>query len=394
MAPVAADRGTPQTGTGPANHRPDPPGALRVAVLMGGANTERYVSLSSGLAVAHALRGLGYAVAELDSATPLVDPSVAPEDRFATTEVAVLSDRPVGPTADQPPSRDEIARLRARQEAGVLAPGILPVLEAADVVFITVFGDEGEAGATQAYLDAHGIVYTGPPAAACALTFDKVATKERVSAAGVRAPAGHVARPHRMDTDLADLTIDPPWIVKPVAGGSTLGLSQVDDASDLPAAVTKACAGGSDALVEEFVPGRDFTIGALGDQVFEVVETISHRELYDYTAKYRPGASSKRVPAELTPAQTAEVRELTRHVHDVLELGSSSSRTDFRLDPQGRWWFFEVNPLPGMTPTSSYPISAAAAGLDFPHLCEELVRRAVLEVEALPAPPMGTGRAT
>lgn len=356
---------------------PGPSDPQRVAVLMGGANTERYVSLSSGLAVGHALRTLGYAVAELDSAMPVRDPDVPAAARFTTATIATVSDRPVAPTAEAPPGADEIARLRAGQQGGVLAPGILPVLENADVVFLTVFGDEGESGAIQAYLDAKGLVYTGPTAAVCALTFDKAATKSRVAVGGVRGPAGHVVRRRHVRADLGALTIGPPWIVKPVAGGSTIGLSAVTERASLPAAVQRACASGGDALIEALIPGRDFTVGVLGDRVFAVVETISHRPLYDYAAKYRPGASSKRVPAQLTAAQTDEVRALARRAHDLLGVGATSSRSDFRLDPHGRLWFFELNPLPGLTPTSSYPISAAAEGIDFPQLCHQLVQRAV-----------------
>lgn len=351
----------------------------RVAVLMGGANTERNVSLSSGLAVAHALRSLGYPVAELDSATPL-PPHVDTDRLFSADEPTVASSRPVAPTAAAPPTTAELARLRAGQDAGVAAPGVLEACRAADVVFVTVFGDEGEAGATQAFLDRHGIAYTGPSADVCARSFDKARTKRVVAAHGVPSPRGHVVRAARAAQDLDALALPRPWIVKPVAGGSTLGLSHVTRRADLPAAVARATAGGCDALVEEFVSGRDFTIGVLDDRVFPVVEISTERALYDYAAKYQPGASSKRVPARLTRAEHDEVRRLTRTVHDALGIGATSSRSDFRRDRQGRFWFLEVNPLPGMTPTSSYPISAAADGVEFPQLCEALVRLAVTSV--------------
>jgi D-alanine-D-alanine ligase len=359
------------------NHRAST--SLRIAVLMGGANTERHVSLSSGLAVSRALRTLGHAVAPVDSAASPVVPDQPPETAFLTAEVEPedVPDTPMAPSVTAPPDLSSLAQVRAGQEEGVLAPGLLPILAAADVVFLTVFGDEGESGATQRFLDRHGIVYTGPSAEVCALTFDKAATKRVLAERGFLTPAWLVVRRDAVDAGLASLSIPGPWIVKPVAGGSTIGLSYVEDRADLPAAVGLASAEGADALIEEFVPGRDFTIGVLGDRVFAVVEAMTDRELYDYTAKYTPGAADKKVPADLTPDQTAEVRRLTGQVHHALGIGDTSSRADFRLGPDGRFTFFEINPLPGLTPTSSYPISVLAEGLDFPNLCDELVRRAL-----------------
>jgi D-alanine-D-alanine ligase len=352
--------------------------SLRIAVLMGGANTERNVSLSSGTAVVRALRGLGHAVAHVDSAAAPVIPGQDPQDAFLTTEVPEedLAATPVAPTATAPPDLGALAMVRATQQDGVLARGLLPILQHADVVFITVFGDEGESGATQRLLDARGIAYTGPSAELCELTYDKAATKAVLAPHGILGPEGHVVRIGHEAADLAALRVPAPWIVKPVAGGSTIGLTHVEDEKDLPAAVALASAAGQHALIEEFVVGRDFTIGVLGDRVFSVVEAITDRDLYDYEAKYTPGESRKQVPADLSSEQTAELRALTGQVHERLGIGDTSSRSDFRLGPDGRFRFFEVNPLPGLTPTSSYPLSAAADGIDFPHLCQELALRA------------------
>jgi D-alanine-D-alanine ligase len=351
---------------------------LRIAVLMGGANSERNVSLSSGLAVSRALRGLGHAVAPVDSAASPVVPDEPPEAAFLTAEVEPedLAATPMAPSVSAPPALESLAEVRDHQEEGVLAPGLLPILRAADVVFLTVFGDEGESGATQRFLDRYGIVYTGPPAEVCALTFDKEATKQALVDEGILTPAWHRVRVDHQAEDLQALNVPGPWIVKPVAGGSTIGLTHVTDPVNLPAAVRLASAAGADALIEEFVPGGDFTIGALGDEVFAVVEAHTDRDLYDYEAKYTPGLSSKRAPAHLSDELTAELRQLTGEVHRILGIGDTTSRSDFRLGPDG-FTFFEVNPLPGLTPTSSYPISARACGHEFPELCEEIAYRAL-----------------
>ncbi|TVP68944.1 MAG: ATP-grasp domain-containing protein [Nitriliruptor sp.] len=364
---------------------------LRIAVLMGGANSERYASLSSGVAIARALRWVGHAVAAVDSAQAPIVADRRVDHAFLTAEVEQedIPETPVSPTVAIPPDLDALAEVRSRQEDGVMAPGLLPILAAADVVFVTTFGDEGEMGNSQRYLEQHAIVYTGPTPEVCDLTFDKVRTKELVTEHGIDTPAWHLVRRDRIEEDLRELTLPGPWIVKPHAGGSTIGLSKVDDPAQLPAACRLAIAEGRDALIEEFVPGRDLTIAALGDRVFAIVEPLSDHEVFSYEAKYTPGESRKEVPANLSPEDTARVRRLTGQVHQVLGIGEATSRADFRLAADGRLVFLETNPLPGMTPRSSYPMSAAAEGMSFPELCEDIVVRALRRAGRSVAEPQG-----
>jgi D-alanine-D-alanine ligase len=352
---------------------------LRIAVLMGGANSERYGSLSTGTAIARALRWVGHAVAAVDSAqAPLaVDRDV--EHAFTTAEVeeADVPDAPIAPTVATPPDLEALASVRAQQEDGVLAPGVLEVLRAADVVFVTVFGDEGELGRTQRVLERHGIPFTGPTPDVCELTFDKARSKEAVVAHGIDTPAWHVVRRDHIEADLADLTVPGPWIVKPRFGGSTIGLSKVTDPADLAAACELASRENPDALIEEFVAGRDLTIASIGDRVFSVVEPLSDADVFTYEAKYTPGESRKECPADLTDADTARVRRITGEANQALGLQDAPSRVDFRLAPDGRLVFLETNPLPGMTARSSFPLSAAASGVGFSELCEDIVVRAL-----------------
>jgi D-alanine-D-alanine ligase len=352
---------------------------LRIAVLMGGANTERYASLSTGTAIARALRWIGHAVAAVDSAQSPVLTDRDVEHAFLTSEVEEVDvpETPIAPTVASPPDLEQLARVRARQEEGVLAPGLLPILGAADVVFVTVFGDEGESGSTQRFLDKHGIAYTGPTPDVCELTFDKARTKEVVAAHGIETPAWHTVRRDHIEDDLAGLEVPGPWIVKPLAGGSTVGLSMVHSADELPVACEQASAEERDILIEEFVPGRDLTVAVLGDRVFAIVEPLTDRDVFDYAAKYTPGEARKEVPADLPPATTDEVRRLAGETHRILGIGDTTSRADFRLADDGRLVFLETNPLPGMTARSSYPLSVGAEGVGFPELCEEIVVRAL-----------------
>ncbi len=354
-------------------------GPLRIAVLMGGANSERYASLSTGVAIARALRWVGHSVASVDSAqAPLtVDRDV--EHAFLTAEVAEedVPEAPLAPTVGAPPDLEALAEIRKGQEDGVMAPGLLPILKAADVVFVTTFGDEGEIGNTQRYLEKHDIVYTGPTPDVCELTFDKVRSKEVVAEHGIDTPAWYEVRRDHIDEDLRELSMPGPWVVKPLGGGSSYGLSMVHDVEELPEACRRAVAEGQNALIEEFVAGRDLTIAALGERVFAIVEPLSDEEVFSYEAKYTPGESRKEVPANLSPEDTARVRRVTGEVHQALGIGEATSRSDFRLAPDGRLVFLETNPLPGMTPRSSFPQSAAAEGVTFPQLCEDIVVRAL-----------------
>ena len=365
--------------------------SLRIAVLMGGANSERYASLSSGVAIARALRWVGHAVAAVDSAQAPILADRGMEQAFLTAEVEAddIPETPLAPTVATPPDLEVLAEVRARQEDGVMAPGLLPILTAADVVFVTTFGDEGEMGNSQRYLEQHGIVYTGPTPDVCALTFDKVRSKELVAAHGIDTPAWHLVRREHIEEDLRELTLPGPWIIKPHAGGSTIGLTKVDDPAELPAACRLATAEDRDALIEEYVPGRDLTIAALGDRVFAIVEPLSDHEIFSYEAKYTPGEARKEVPANLSPEDTSRVRRLTGEVHEVLGIGEATSRADFRLAADGRLVFLETNPLPGMTPRSSYPMSAAAEGVSFPELCEDIVVRALRRAGRSVAEPQG-----
>lgn len=364
---------------------------LRIAVLMGGANTERFGSLSTGTAIARALRWVGHAVASVDSAQAPLAVDRDPDHAYTTAEVeeADIPDAPVAPTVATPPDLEALAAIRAQQEEGVLAPGVLEVLRAADVVFVTVFGDEGELGRTQRVLERHGIVYTGPTPELCELTFDKARSKEVVAAHGIDTAAWHVVHRDHIEADLAELTIPGPWIVKPRSGGSTIGLTKVEDPADLPAACELASRENPDALIEEFVAGRDLTIAAIGDRVFAVVESVSEGDVFSYEAKYTPGGSRKECPADLTDKDTARVRRTTGEVNHALGLEEATSRVDFRLAPDGRLVFLETNPLPGMTTRSSFPLAAAAYGLSFSQVCEAIVVQALRRAGRSVAEPQG-----
>ena len=336
-------------------------------MLMGGANTERDVSLASGIEVASALRTAGHDVANVDIVTE-VDSSDGIDALFVPTD-------PPGWEIDvdrEPPGPDEIARLRGRDPNTVFAPGVLDVCRRADLVYPLVYSDEGEGGYIQAVLELCDLPYVGPNPLGCSISFDKVTAKRLCRDGGLATPAWRVLGagdgPEAVD-------VDGPWVVKPVRGGSTIGVALAGDRDELARAIASSRAYGADALVETRIDGREFSLGVIGDDPLAVVEISTDGELFDYVAKYQEGRAREVCPAPQTEAHRTQLQQLAVEAHRLLAQGShAASRMDFLQDDDGRFYFLECNGLPGMTATSLFPKSAAGAGMDLSQVCDRIVR--------------------
>ena len=165
-------------------------------------------------------------------------------------------------------------------------------------------------------------------------------------------------------------------IVKPSKQGSTVGLSIVKHASELAQAVADAFEHDDEVMIEQFIAGRELTVGILGDDVLPVGEIISKNEIYDYEAKYTPGMAVEEFPAKLTQAEAETVQRFAKKAFDALKL-RGYARIDFRMATDGTFYCLEANTLPGMTQTSLIPQAAAAAGISFPELCDRVVQIAL-----------------
>jgi D-alanine-D-alanine ligase len=152
----------------------------------------------------------------------------------------------------------------------------------------------------------------------------------------------------------------------------------VREASQLEAAIEEAYRFDDEVMVERFVPGRELTVPVLGQQALPVGEIIAKREIFDYECKYQPGMAEETFPAPISPEQTQVVQRLALAAHRALKL-RGYSRIDFRLDAQGGLWCLEANTLPGMTAASLFPKGAAAAGIGFAQVCEQICRLALQE---------------
>ncbi len=237
----------------------------------------------------------------------------------------------------------------------------------ADVVFPVLHGRQGEGGELQALLDSAGIAYVGSGLLGSALAMDKDVSKRLFRAADVPTPdwATWPAGP----TEVAGLGL--PMIVKPIKVGSTVGLSVVESLDDIEHAVALAQEYDDEVMFEAYLPGREFTVGVLGEEALAVGEIIPQHDIFDYECKYTPGMTQEIFPADIAPELAVRLRGLALAAHRALKL-RDFSRIDFRLGADGTPYCLEANTLPGLTPTSLLPQSAAAVGMDFPTLCERI----------------------
>lgn len=332
---------------------------LKVAVLFGGTSSERDVSIASGSQVVQALREAGHEVVAVDTATGVLD---------AGAERQLMR----GNVPDIPPEEEALDLLRTGDATSLVSA---PELDGVDVLFLALHGGTGEGGTLQALLDLTGLPYTGSGMLGSAMAMDKDIAKRLMLFAGVPT-APWLMAPVLMED--VQQRVGFPCVVKPSKQGSTVGLTVVKQAEDLEAAVDLAAKFDDEVMIEAFVPGREFTVPILGNDALPVGEIVTSREIFDYEAKYQPGGADEIFPADLTGAQVIEVQSLALKVHTALKL-RGFSRVDFRLDQEGVFWCLEANTLPGMTAASLFPKGAAAAGISFPEVCEQLCRIAIAE---------------
>ena len=327
---------------------------MKVAVLFGGTSAERDVSIASGSQVVQGLRAGGHDVIAVDMARGLLN--AADEQRFLESGVAA-----------EPPREEELAVIRSGSTELTKAGALKDV----DVVFLALHGGTGEDGTIQAFLDLAGVAYTGSGHAGSAAAMDKDLSKHLFRAAGIPTPDWLMAP---LPADEVKACLGLPVVVKPNKQGSTIGLIVVRRSEDLDAAVRTALQYDDEVMFEQFIAGREFTVGILRNTALAVGEIIPERaEIFDYESKYQAGGAREIFPAEISDACAHECRALALRAHRALKL-SDYSRVDFRMNAEGAFFCLEVNTLPGMTATSLLPQSAAAVGISFSELCDQICR--------------------
>ena len=294
----------------------------QVAVLMGGWSAERDVSLVSGAACVKALQKAGYSVTAID----------------------------------------------VQRDVGALLSRLYPK---PDVVFNALHGRWGEDGCVQGLLDILEIPYTHSGLTASAIAMDKPMAKRLFKDAGIPVAEDIIAT---RDEVLAGNVMAPPYVVKPLNEGSSVGVHIVQEGdSELPFA-HESWPYGDLVMVEKYVPGREFTVAVMGGKALAVTEIMTERIFYDFDAKYKAGGSSHTIPADLPGPVSDEALRLAALAHDTLGC-RGVSRADFRYDGE-TLYLLEINTQPGMTPTSLVPEQAAHVGISFEELVSWMVDNA------------------
>ena len=342
---------------------------MKIVVLAGGLSTERAVSLVTGTGICRALRERGHQAILVDLFLGL---EKVPED------LESLFDAPDGLCPDarigtEAPDLESVRRSRRDQSPRVFGAGVLELCQLADIVFLGLHGRDGEDGRVQAALELLGVPYTGAGYLASGIAMDKAVSKRVMDACGIPTPKWRMLDYTAEEVPALAETLPMPCVVKTTTGGSSLGVYLPEDRKELEEALEKVRTFGGEVLYEERLYGRELTVAVLGDRALPAVETVPAGKDFDYAAKYQKGGAAETCPAPLTEAEARAAGELALRAHRALGL-AVYSRTDMILDRDGKLWCLEVNSLPGMTPTSFVPQEAAAVGMSYGELCEEIVR--------------------
>ena len=331
---------------------------MKITVLMGGTSSERNVSLASGIRIVEALRSRGHTVTSLDPAKGVI--SASEEKALATGKVGT-----------EPPSLEALSKFAE----GAFLPNLTSMKEVkdADVVFLALHGGQGEDGTIQALLDMANVKYTGSGHLSSALAMDKDLSKKLFAAGDVKT-ADWLMAP--VTVEQVEGILGLPVVVKPSKQGSTVGLTLVKKRENLAPAIEEAGKYDDEVMIEQFIPGRELTVGVLGDIAFPVGEILPQHEIYDYECKYTAGMATEEFPAKLSPEATEKVQQQAVAAFKALKL-RGCARIDFRMTSEGEFYCLEANTLPGMTQFSLIPQGAAAMGITFPELCERIVRLAL-----------------
>jgi D-alanine-D-alanine ligase len=344
---------------------------MKIVVLAGGTSTERDVSIVSGTGICGALRQKGHEAILVDVFCGLEQ--VNWEDPFPKEyDVEAAS-------AYMKSFNEKIGEMKASRRE-FFGPNVLALCSAADFVFLGLHGANGEDGKVQAALDLFGIHYTGTDYLSSAIAMDKGMTKQFFRMHGVPTPKGvTMERSARVD-DLHALGMDFPVVVKTCCGGSSIGVYMVEDQASYEKALDEAFSYEPSVVVEECIKGMEYTVAVVDGIAYPIVEIVPLERFYDYENKYKPGAVRETCPAPLSKELTEKMQEYAVRGYEALGL-KSYARLDFMMTEDGQMYCLEANTLPGMTPTSLIPQEAAVLGMDYPTLCEELIRISMKKYE-------------
>lgn len=328
----------------------------RVVVLAGGFSPERNVSLASASNVALHLRKAGYDATCVDLSRGILGD--VEEKHYLNSPIK---------------SEPDIEELQAlRKQVDVLRLLQSEILSQCDVVFPVIHGTFGEDGRLQALLNAGNFAYVGSDYTGCALAMNKHLAKQLFVQNRIPTPMWTWMVPGDSEVEIPSF----PLIIKPASGGSTVGIALCSTRNDFDRGLRSAFQYDREVIVESVIRGREFTVGVLDGKVLAIGEIRSNVQLFDYKAKYQSASTQEIFPASLPAHVIDQVHQIVQRVVCALRI-RHYCRVDFMLDADNQIFVLEANTIPGLTRKSLYPQSAAAAGLSFESVCDQLCRLAV-----------------
>ena len=338
---------------------------MKIVVLAGGTSTEREISIVSGTGICGALRQKGHEAI-------LVDIFCGVEN--VDWENPFRAEYDVEKAAEYMKSFNPKIEEMKKTRRSFFGPNVLELCEKCDIVFLGLHGANGEDGKVQAAFDLLGIRYTGTGYLSSAMAMDKGITKQVFLMNHVPTPGGFsMNKEDGFEKDLSKYGLNFPVVVKTSCGGSSVGVYIVNNQKEYEDALADASQYGDELVVEEYIKGREFSVAVVDNKAYPVIEIAPIQGFYDYKNKYQAGSTVETCPAEISPELTAKMQENAVKATKALGL-TGYSRLDFMMKENGEMYCLEANTLPGMTPTSLIPQEAKVLGMDYPTLCEELIR--------------------
>ena len=338
---------------------------MKIVVLAGGTSTERDVSLVTGTMIYQALKSNGHQVVLLDvylgydGDANSLGLNIFDVNRDWAANISAIK--------ENNPDINQIKAMRKGNSNNYFGPGVIDICSLADIVFLALHGENGEDGKIQAAFDLMGIKYTGTDYTSSALAMDKAITKEIFSYYHIPTPNGiHVRKGEAYEWSTY------PCVVKVCNGGSSVGVSIVNTAAEMEESLGNAFTYGTDIIIEQYIKGREFSVGVIDGKALPIIEIAPLEGFYDYKNKYQAGSTVETCPAVLDADTTTKMQQIAEDVFTALRL-KTYARMDFMLNDMNEIFCLEANTLPGMTPTSLIPQEAKAIGINFETLCEKIL---------------------
>lgn len=334
---------------------------MNIIVLAGGISTEREVSIVTGSKVCEALRQRGHEAAILDVYFGTKTPEKVFTENYDLEE-AINEIHEYSKTVEDVKKNRKV----------FWGEHVIELCQKADMVFMALHGENGENGKVQASFDLFGVRYTGTGYLGSALAMDKGLSKNMFVQNGVPTPKGLTLKKSEDTAKVKEQDMTFPCIVKPACGGSSIGVVIVQKEEDLDEALKEAFSYEDEVVIEQFIKGREFSVGVVQGQAYPIIEIVPKTGFYDYKNKYQAGATDEYCPAHVSPEVTKKMQDCAVEAAKALFL-DKYCRIDFMMDENENIYCLEANTLPGMTPTSLLPQEAAVLGMDYGTLCEKLI---------------------